>query len=711
MDVALKELAEKLGICTHFSYVCNGVQEKEASAGLLRFLIESFGYKAKTEDDIRKSMERIEKKRWQYALDAIYVRTSDNKNLDIVLTEKETLGETAFFYAPEGSDDFKPLSGVLSELERRQEARTVYVKMQFAVTEELAPGYYDVEARTAKGVYKTILAVTPRACYELQKNGKDKLFGFALQLYSLRSRRNWGVGDFTDLAEMADMLANSGGDIIGLNPLNVLEHENPEYASPYASTSRLFLNPIYIDVEKVPFYEADDKDEAAIAAAKAKENIDYTTVYNTKIAALRRIFARVLKQHKSDYYKEFMAFVAADTSELHRLAVFQTFKAQKSGTSAQKQKKAGGIEKLAIVGEMEKFVSANAKEIEFFKFLQFEADRQLRAVEAKIKERGLAVGLYRDLPVGVSKNSAEVWSDRYLYMQESGTGAPPDNSFPIGQKWMLGAFNPFELKERAYKPFIRILRANMRYAGAIRIDHVMGLSRLYLIPDKGEEGTYLMYNAEDMFNILALESHLNKCAVVGECIGNVSDGFKDMLKERNIYALGVLWVERKDENGTLKTPQEYDRKYFASVGTHDMPPLKAWWFGREIGLMKELGLYSAKETEQSYHWREHERWILLQALDNEQVWPEDRKRQANYLFGEGYPEGLEEAVHSYMAKTNSEVFMLQPEDIFQSEKVQNLPGTDIPLYPNWRSRLPVDVEDMEASEAYRRNIAAVKKWR
>ena len=702
MDVALKELAEKLGICTHFSYVCNGIHEKEASAGLLRFLIESFGYKTKTEDDIRKSMERIEKKRWQYALDAIYVRTSDNKNLDIVLTEKETQGETAFFYAPEGSDDFKPLSGVLSELERRQEARTVYVKMQFAVTEELAPGYYDVEARTAKGVYKTILAVTPRACYELQKNGKDKLFGFALQLYSLKSRRNWGVGDFTDLAEMADMLANSGGDIIGLNPLNVLEHENPEYASPYASTSRLFLNPIYIDVEKVPFYEADDKDEAAIAAAKAKENIDYTTVYNIKIAALRRIFARMLKQHKSDYYKEFMAFMAADTGELHRLAVFQAFKAQK---------KAGGIEKLAIVGEMEKFVSANAKEIEFFKFLQFEADRQLRAVEAKIKERGLAVGLYRDLPVGVSKNSAEVWSDKYLYMQESGTGAPPDNSFPIGQKWMLGAFNPFELKERAYKPFIRILRANMRYAGAIRIDHVMGLSRLYLIPDKGEEGTYLMYNAEDMFNILALESHLNKCAVVGECIGNVSDGFKDMLKERNIYALGVLWVERKDEDGTLKTPQEYERKYFASVGTHDMPPLKAWWFGREIGLMKELGLYSAKETEQSYHWREHERWILLQALDNEQVWPEDRRRQANYLFGEGYPEGLEEAVHSYMAKTNSEVFMLQPEDIFQSEKVQNLPGTDIPLYPNWRSRLPVDVEDMEASEAYRRNIAAVKKWR
>ena len=234
---------------------------------------------------------------------------------------------------------------------------------------------------------------------------------------------------------------------------------------------------------------------------------------------------------------------------------------------------------------------------------------------------------------------------------------------------------------------------------------------MYLIPDDGNEGTYLAYNVKDMFNILALESYLNKCVVVGECIGNVADGFKEMLAERNIYSLGVLWVERKDDNGTLKTPSEYERKYFASVGTHDMPPLKAWWYGTEIGIMKDLGLFTDEEAQGGYRWREHERRLLLQALDSEGVWPEDRWRKSDYLYGDGYPEGIEEAVHAYMSKTNSEVFMLQPEDIFQSMKVQNLPGTDIDKYPNWRSRLPVDNEDLDPSAAYQRNIRAVKKCR
>ena len=519
---------------------------------------------------------------------------------------------------------------------------------------------------TVKGEYKTVLAVAPTQCYALDKKGKEKLFGFAVQLYSLKSRRNWGVGDFTDLENMVDLMADSGGDIIGLNPLNVLQHDFPETASPYASSSRLFLNPIYIDVEKVPFYEEGDKDGQAIWFAKEKENIDYTAVYNAKIRALRNIYARVKANDCSDYAKEFDAFKAADTGELHRLAVFQAISEERVKLKGKASKQWEESLSSALSNGVEKFAAEHLYEVDFFKFLQFEADRQLRLVEKKIKERNLVIGLYRDLPVGVSKDSAEFWGDKYLYMQGSGAGAPPDNYFPTGQKWQLGAFNPFELKERCYKPFIRILRANMRYAGAVRIDHVMGLSRLYVIPDRGEEGTYICYNEKDMLNILALESHLNKCVVVGECIGNVAGGFKEMLTSRNIYSLGVLWVERKDENGTLKAPHEYEAKYFASVGTHDMPPLKAWWYGTEIGIMKDLGLFTEEEARGGYGWREHERRLLLSALDNERVWPEDRYRHSDYLYGDGYPEGIEEAVHSYMAKTNSEVFMLQPFPVNES---------------------------------------------
>lgn len=711
MNELLKELAEKLGISTSFTYGCGTIKTSVVGDDVLRFFIESLGYGAKNDEEIRKSLERLEKRRWQKAAESVYVMTVDEQGFDLVLSEDEAKGEIEVSYAPEGNGDFSCLAVNFSEQERREEGHTAYVRLAAALQDRLAPGYYDVKIKTSRGEYKTLLAIAPKECYGLDTKGKGKLFGFAIQLYSLKSRRNWGVGDFTDLESMVDILANSGGDVIGLNPLNVLLHDCPESASPYASTSRLFLNPIYIDVEKVPFYEECDKDGQAIWFAKEKENIDYTAIYNAKIKALRNIFARLKANEGTDYYKEFEAFKAADTGELHRLAVFQTISEEKSKVCNQASKDWEDALSSSLGSGVEKFAAEHLYEIDFFKFLQFEADRQLKMVERKIKERNLALGLYRDLPVGVSKDSAEVWGDKYLYMQGSGAGAPPDNYFPTGQKWMLGAFNPFELKERCYKPFIRILRANMRYAGAVRIDHVMGLSRLYLIPDDGNEGTYLAYNVKDMFNILALESYLNKCVVVGECIGNVADGFKEMLAERNIYSLGVLWVERKDDNGTLKTPSEYERKYFASVGTHDMPPLKAWWYGTEIGIMKDLGLFTDEEAQGGYRWREHERRLLLQALDSEDVWPEDRWRKSDYLYGDGYPEGIEEAVHAYMSKTNSEVFMLQPEDIFQSMKVQNLPGTDIDKYPNWRSRLPVDIEDMEPSEAYQRNIRAVKKWR
>ena len=711
MSELLKKLADKLNICTTFTYGCGTIKTTVVSDEQLRFFIESFGYDAKNDEEIQRSLDRLEKKRWQKALDAIYVVTEDDKTFDVVLSEEEAKGHLSIAYAQEGKNNFKPLEVTFNEEEKRTEGRSVYVKLKGVVRTALEPNYYDICVKTVKGEYKTVLAVAPKQCYALDKKGKEKLFGFAVQLYSLKSRRNWGVGDFTDLENMVDLMADSGGDIIGLNPLNVLQHDFPETASPYASSSRLFLNPIYIDVEKVPFYEEGDKDGQAIWFAKEKENIDYTAVYNAKIRALRHIYARVKANENSEYAKEFEVFKAADTGELHRLAVFQAISEERVKLNGQASKQWEESLSSALSSGVEKFAAEHQYEVDFFKFLQFEADRQLRLVEKKIKDRNLVIGLYRDLPVGVSKDSAEFWGDKYLYMQGSGAGAPPDNYFPTGQKWQLGAFNPFELKERCYKPFIRILCANMRYAGAVRIDHVMGLSRLYIIPDKGEEGTYIRYNEKDMFNILALESHLNKCVVVGECIGNVAGGFKEMLAERNIYALGVLWVERKDENGTLKAPHEYETKYFASVGTHDMPPLKAWWYGTEIGLMSDLGLFTEEETRGGYGWREHERRLLLSALDSEGVWPEDRYRHSDYLYGDGYPEGIEEAVHSYMAKTNSEVFMLQPEDIFQSMKVQNLPGTDIDKYPNWRSKLPVDIEDMASSEAYHRNINAVKKWR
>lgn len=716
MSELLENLAGKLGISASFTYGGTVLKTSVASDELLRFFIESLGYSAKDDLEIQHSLERIEKKRWQRALEAIYVVVQDNLLFDLVLSKKELQDGITVLVATENSDEWKELNVNVAELEDKTLGRVSYIRSSVTILDGLDLGYYHLKVKTNKAEYKALMAVAPKQCYALNKNGKDKLFGFALQLYSVRSKRNWGVGDFTDLSRIVDLLADSGGDVIGLNPLNVLLHDYPENASPYASISRLFLNPIYIDVENVPFYQEDDCDQNLIQKMRDSELIDYTGVYTTKINALQRIYQRVLDNKKSDYFKLFEEFKQKEGADLNRLTVFQAIShaiasARKVNSKAD-LKKLEALLKTSFGEKIEKFAAENEELIDFFKFLQFEADRQLKLVEQKIKERNLIIGLYRDLPVGVSKDSAEVWCDRYLYMQDSGAGAPPDTNFPTGQKWGLGAFNPFELKERGYKPFIQILRANMKYAGAIRIDHVMGLSRLFLIPDDKEDGTYLAYNAQDLFNIVALESCLNRCVVVGECIGNVADGFQDMLTSRNIYSLGVLWNERNwNDNASFKAPHDYEQKYFASVGTHDMPPLKAWWFGEEISCMKRLQMFTEDEAVAAYKWREHERWALLSTLDREGVWPEDRNRQGDYLFGEGYPEGIEEAVHSYMAKTRSEVLLLQPEDIFQSMKIQNLPGTDVDKYPNWRTKLPVNVEDIASSEAYQRNLKAVKKWR
>lgn len=710
MSLELKKLAEKLNISTNFTYGCGDVTEVEVSDEMLKFFIKSFGYDANDDKDVKRSLERLDKKRLQRVLEAIYVVNDDNKLFDVVITKQEFEAGIEVSLALEGDKKFEKVDVDFIEKESRVENKIEYVILKGVVKKSLNPNYYELKVKTSKGEYKAVMAVCPKECYGLDKRGKEKLIGFAIQLYGLKSRRNWGVGDFTDLKNFVEITARKGADVIGLNPLNVLNLDYPETASPYSSVSRLFLNPIYIDVESVPFYEYQDKDEEVINEAKSKEKIDYTMVFNAKMKALRNIYQRVIKNKDSGYFKEFEGFKKADSGELHRLAIYEGISHERFLLNEKVSKEWEKAYENALSSGVKKFEQVHAEEIDFYKFLQFEADRQLKEVKKKIDEVGMSVGLYRDLPVGVSKGSAEVWGDKGLYMPSSGAGAPPDNYFPTGQKWGLGAFNPFELKERQYKPFIRILRANMRYAGAIRIDHVMGLQRLYNIPDDKKEGTYIRYNEKEMMNILALESLLNRCVVVGECIGNVESGFDNMLREKNIYMLGVLWSERQSDGLSLKKPQDYDKKYFASVGTHDMPPLKAWWFGVEIETMKRLGLFTQEEAVKGYHWRERERIALLKGLDEEGVWPSDRQRQGNYLYGENYPEGIEEAVHAYMAKSNSEVFLIEPDNMFHQWCLQNLPGTDME-HPNWRTRLPVDLENFENDIGYVRNMDIIKRYR
>lgn len=608
---------------------------------------------------------------------------------------------------------FEPGFGVFDEGGRYTIGHTVYKKVVVKINGRLEVGYYEIELETGGKKYKSVLAVAPEKCYANETLEKERLWGFAVQLYSLNSSRNWGIGDFTDLYNLVDICKRSGADVIGLNPLNVLSHDFPEDASPYGSVSRLFLNPIYIDVEKVPGFTPEDMASCRdkVAGLRDSELIQYTPVYELKITMLEKLYRRMLQDKKSPYYADYEAYCRRKGAELDKLALFQALSEERAHTVWGGWKAWEEEYRNSNSRAVAEYAKKHHERIGFFKYLQFEAERQFDAVKKHIDEQGLKIGLYRDLAVGVCQNSAELWGDYETFIKDAGAGAPPDELFCNGQNWGLGAFHPEVLKERAYEPYIKVLRANMHNAGALRIDHAMGLMRLFVILNQEECGSYVLYNFADMLNILAIESWLNRCTIVGESIGIVPEGFIEKMAEKNIGSLSVLWVERPLGSSDFKSPSEYPAKAFASVGTHDMPPLKMWWFGYEIAEKHKLGIYTEEQMNWCYHERELERRKLLFALDSNAVWPEDKPRRGDYLYGEAYPEGIEEAVHRFVARAPSEVFLSQLEDILHVEKMQNVPGIDRDQHPNWRRKLPVRLENLESDIAYVRNIAAIKKER
>ncbi len=715
MNGLLYQLADKIGVATSFRDGGLIPKEYKVEDKIIRFFIEKLGYKAGNEEEIKKSLADYDKRRWQKTLESINVVEYKDIWFDAVVASTIPTSEFKLkVFSRQTGQQIDVNYEIFDTHDRHIIGKTEYIKWCFRIYNWLEVGYYDVELEIKNNKYKMVLAVAPDTCYENPVIKDSKVWGYALQLYSVRSDRNWGVGDFTDLGEFIRICGRCGADIIGLNPLNVLTHDFPENASPYCSISRLFLNPIYIDIQKVPEFRNEDMNGywEKLDEFRNSELIKYEEIYPLKVKMLEKAYERFAAEKNYDRQQAYKEFCKAKGEELEKLAAFQTLYEEKSkkiwgGWRAWEEEYKNPASKA-----VKDFCIEHQNRVEFFKFMQFEADRQFNEACTLIPQCGLKVGLYRDLAVGVGQDSAELWANSGLFIKESGAGAPPDAFFTTGQRWCLGAFNPYVLKDVAYEPFIKILRSNMHNAGALRIDHVMGLMRLYVIPDTEDFGTYIRYNFRDMINILAIESCLNKCHIVGESIGNVPAGFLEALDEKHIYSLSVLWAERQDSGwGDFSKPEAYPEKAVTSVGTHDMSPLRMWWFGYDIAIMKDLGLANNDDTISAYHKRETDRRLLLKAMDEAKVWPEDKPRQGDYLYGESYPEGIEEAVNRYVASSASKVFLAQLEDILHVEKLQNLPGTDIDKHPNWRRKLPVSLERLEGDIAYIRNIAAIKKAR
>ena len=572
---------------------------------------------------------------------------------------------------------------------------TLWIKLP-----QLACGYYTLSAESGGKSCFVRLIVAPESVYQpkLLANG-GRMNGLTMHLYSLRSERNWGIGDFTDLLNLMKYAAEKKLDFVGINPLHALFTSKPAFASPYSPSSREWLNPIYLDIEKVGAFTyneqlknwlAQPKIRQRIAALRITETVTYTAVWACKRDALHMAF-NVFEQDTCEAAENervaFEAFVLEKGKALQGFGLFEALD-QYYSRPGQVGWQSWPSEFHQPDGEaVEKFARSHEREIRFYMWLQWLCAEQLREINQAAAEYGVKLGIYGDLAVGVARGSADTWLNRQDYCMDLSVGAPPDPLGPTGQNWDLPPLNPLMLKHTGYEKFAHLLRENMRLYGVLRIDHVMALCRLWWVLNgkTADFGAYVHYDAEVMFAILALESRRNRCVIIGEDLGTVPDEARHLLNRYQVFSYKVMYFS-KGWNG-FQLPEEYPEQAITVISTHDVAPLAGYWTGKDLDTMFKLGtLPDAAAFQTALDEREHDKADLLDKLK------ETGCLGADVQMPVKADETLLAALHKYGALSRSKLYAVQLENLLGVIDNLNVPGVT-EGYPNWAQKMPVSLED------------------
>ncbi|OHQ25988.1 4-alpha-glucanotransferase [Neisseria sp. HMSC066H01] len=572
---------------------------------------------------------------------------------------------------------------------------TLWIKLP-----QLACGYYTLSAETGGKSCFVRLIVAPESVYQpkLLANG-GRMNGLTMHLYSLRSERNWGIGDFTDLLNLMKYAAEKKLDFVGINPLHALFTSKPAFASPYSPSSREWLNTIYLDVEKVGAFTyneqlknwlAQPKIRQRIAALRITETVTYTAVWACKRDALHMAFNAFEQdtcEAAANERAAFEAFVLEKGKALQGFGLFEALD-QYYSRPGQVGWQSWPSEFHQPDGEaVEKFARNHEREIRFYMWLQWLCAEQLREVNQAAAEYGVKLGIYGDLAVGVARGSADTWLNRQDYCMDLSVGAPPDPLGPTGQNWDLPPLNPLMLKHTGYEKFVHLLRENMRLYGVLRIDHVMALCRLWWVLNgkTADFGAYVHYDAEVMFAILALESRRNRCVIIGEDLGTVPDEARYLLNRYQVFSYKVMYFS-KGWNG-FQLPEEYPEQAITVISTHDVAPLAGYWTGKDLDTMFKLGtLPDAAAFQTALDEREHDKADLLDKLKETGCLGADVQMPAKA------DETLLAALHKYGALSRSKLYAVQLENLLGVIDNLNVPGVT-EGYPNWAQKMPVSLED------------------
>jgi 4-alpha-glucanotransferase len=720
----IEKLADLVGF--HRNYTDSYGNQVQANESARHSLLCAMGYDLSNDDAINTSIVALQEKTWRNMLPAVHIaKLEESEHQLIISLAVNPCPEITWQITTEQDETLsgKALIADLLPVEQQQLAEHHYQK--FALTlPTLAQGYHKLSLSYGEQSSSCHLIFAPKTCYSPQEASAMKMWGYAAQLYSLKSERNWGMGDFGDLKALVEKSAEQGASAIGLNPLHPLYQNNPAHRSPYSPTSRCFLNSLYIDVTQIPNFNSctaalqrfnSNEFQEKLNFARTTELIHYPAVADVKFEIIELLFEDFIHENQqqtlSTEFQEFSHFKQQQGENLQRLTTFDALYEhfRKTDFNAYGWKMWPSDYQNPNSEQVAEFQQVHAKRIDYFAFLQWLAHRQLSNVAHTAQAEGMSVGLYLDLAVGCDGSGVDVWSNKDLYVSGAAVGAPPDAMNTLGQDWGLTPINPTSLQQQGYLPLIEALRSNMQYAGALRIDHILGLMRQYWVAPgmKADEGIYITFPFEDILRIIALESRRNNCVVIGEDLGTVPDGFGEIMTAAGLLSYKVLFFERW-ESGLFQRPELYPAQSMVTVSTHDLPTLTGWWTGRDLHWRQTLNLYPSDEMgQQERNTRIDDRKLLIAALvDLDVIDKNNLPPQAPAVMNTE----LSIAVQKYMAKAPSHIQLIPLEDTLEVVEQVNIPGT-IDQHPNWLQKLPVTLDEFWHQNSVKAMAKAMRQAR
>jgi 4-alpha-glucanotransferase len=722
-DELIDELSELCGILPEYWDIFG--KKHIASLDAKKAILRSMGLRIDSAGKVVTEIEKLKYGPWKRLIEPVFVMSVNDRPLTIPVhipikegKERELL-LTWSITDEKGRKTKFVLSGDAISVSQTEIINGMrYIKVNLSVAALRDIGYYmvRVECKHPEDIFSggvnrlrktSRVIVTPDTCYLPPELAAGRTWGFSINLYSIRSERNWGVGDFTDLKEVARWTAGLKGGFVGINPLHSIPNSKPFGISPYSPVSRLYRNFIYLDIEEIPEVK-ESKDAMEIMASghfrdelnelRNTEVVDYERVASIKGKILKIAFAIFCKKHlnrNTRRFREFKKYISEEGTALYDFAFFLAFwKHMRDEENIYTWQAWPGEYHNPGGRAIGAFRKANEKEVLFHKYVQWIIDGQVGEVAEVARNLGMPLGLYNDLAIGSQGGGSDAWSCRDIFADGADVGAPPDEFSPGGQNWGISPMIPDRLKDRGYELFIQTIRKNMKHSGAIRIDHALGLFRLFWIPYgmNPKEGAYIGYPTDDLLRIIALESVRNKTVVIAEDLGTIGENVRETLRRFQMLSCRLFYFERNYPETSFKPPDKYPEMALCAVTTHDLPTIYGYWTGRDIERKKLLGMYPADNLwRKQIEDRNNEKKLILYALKSQGVIPDNYPSDPDMVTGMT-PE-LCLAIYKYLALTPCKLLSVSLEDIIGTFDQQNMPGT-IDSYPNWMQKIPLTLEEI-----------------